>query len=55
MAAKVSRMNKTVSIRSEANPLWKKAAKMVRYFEDKNLGDFITEHLERYVENAQKD
>jgi hypothetical protein len=48
-------MNKTVSIRSEANPLWKKAAKMIRYFEDKKLGDFITEELERHVENAKED
>ena len=55
MAQKVSRMNKTVSIQGAANPLWKKAANMIRYFEDKNLGDFLTEQLERYVATKKTD
>lgn len=53
MATKTSRMNKTVSIQSKDNALWKKAAKALRYYQDESLGDYLTECLLQYVRSVE--
>ena len=46
-------MNKTVSIQSKDNALWKKAAKALRYYQDESLGDYLTECLLQYVRSVE--
>jgi hypothetical protein len=51
--AMAARMNKTISIRSDDNATWKRASKMLRYYQDESLGDYLTQCLESYISGEQ--
>lgn len=48
--------NKTIYIKDKDAKVWKEAARMLPFYQDKGLGEFLTEKVREYVaeENARQ-